>query len=42
MAFLEAAHPTEKPDDFRMYFGGSDTVVGSTVIHIHTPKVRQV
>eukprot|EP01052_Picozoa_sp_SAG31_P046450 SAG31_NODE_8890_length_1367_cov_1.694006_1_plen_352_part_01 len=25
VAFLEAAHPTDKKDEFRVYFGGSDT-----------------
>jgi predicted GH43/DUF377 family glycosyl hydrolase len=38
VAFLEAAHPTDKPDEFRVYFGGSDTVVGSAVITIQVPQ----
>ena len=32
VAFLEAAHPTDKPDSFRVYFGGSDAVVGSAIV----------
>lgn len=38
VAFLEAAHPTGNSDEFRVYFGGSDTVVGSAVVQIHTPR----
>ena len=37
VAFLEAAHPTNNKDEFRVYFGGSDTVVGSAVIKISVP-----
>jgi len=36
VAFLEAAHPTEQPDHFRVYFGGSDAVVGSAVVSVTT------
>jgi len=32
VAFLEAAHPTDKQDTFRVYFGGSDAVIGSAVV----------
>jgi len=32
--FLEAAHPTDKPDVFRVYFGGSDTVIGTALIKV--------
>lgn len=32
--FLEAAHPTEEPDTFRVYFGGSDAVIGTALIHV--------
>eukprot|EP01051_Picozoa_sp_SAG22_P002377 SAG22_NODE_104_length_20159_cov_5.877517_16_plen_44_part_00 len=39
VAFLEAAHPTGKVDEFRVYFGGSDAVVGSAVVKIHVPPV---
>ena len=38
VAFLEAAHPTNTKDEFRVYFGGSDTVVGSAVIKISVPQ----
>jgi predicted GH43/DUF377 family glycosyl hydrolase len=38
VAFLEAAHPTNTKDEFRVYFGGSDTVVGSAVINISVPN----
>lgn len=32
VAFLEAAHPTGKVDEFRVYFGGADMVTGSAVV----------
>jgi predicted GH43/DUF377 family glycosyl hydrolase len=34
VAFLEAAHPTAKVDEFRLYFGGADMVTGSAVVKI--------
>ena len=34
VAFLEAAHPTGKPDEFRVYFGGADMVTGTAVVSI--------
>jgi predicted GH43/DUF377 family glycosyl hydrolase len=34
VAFLEAAHPTNTPDEFRVYFGGADTVIGTAVVKI--------
>lgn len=34
VVFLEAATPTEQQDVFRVYFGGSDAVVGSAVIAV--------
>ena len=38
VAFLEAAHPTGKTDEFRVYFGGADTVVGTALIQVTVPK----
>ena len=33
VAFLEAAHPVaDKPDTYRLYFGGADAVVGTAVV----------
>ena len=33
VSFLEAAHPTaDKADTFRLYYGGSDAVVGTGVV----------
>jgi predicted GH43/DUF377 family glycosyl hydrolase len=33
VAFLEAAHAvTDQPDAFRVYYGGSDAVVGTAVV----------
>ena len=33
VSFLEAAHPvTDKPDTFRLYYGGSDAVIGTAVV----------
>jgi len=34
VAFLEAAHPVQQQDTFRVYFGGADTVIGSATIQI--------
>lgn len=34
VAFLEAAHPTDEPDTFRVYFGGADAVVGTGVVKV--------
>ena len=34
VAFLEAAHPTEEKDTFRVYFGGADTVVGTALVQV--------
>eukprot|EP00039_Didymoeca_costata_P013366 m.202389 g.202389 ORF g.202389 m.202389 type:complete len:357 (-) comp15751_c0_seq3:2331-3401(-) len=34
VSFLEAVHTTDKPNVFRMYFGGSDAVVGSALVEI--------
>ena len=31
VAFLEAAHPAG-PDQFRLYFGGADTVIGTAMV----------
>jgi len=32
--FLEAAHPTDETDVFRVYFGGADTVIGTALIRV--------
>ena len=33
VSFLEAAHPVKnKKDTFRLYYGGSDAVVGTAVV----------
>jgi predicted GH43/DUF377 family glycosyl hydrolase len=33
VSFLEAAHPVgDKPDTYRVYFGGADAVVGTAVV----------
>jgi hypothetical protein len=33
VSFLEAAHPVaDKPDTFRLYYGGSDAVIGTAVV----------
>ena len=40
VAFLEAAHPTANKDEFRVYFGGADTVIGTAVIKVRTPRVK--
>lgn len=32
VGFLEAAHPMDKPNSFRTYFGGADAVVGTAVV----------
>lgn len=41
VAFLEAAHPTDTPDEFRVYFGGADAVVGTALVKIRrTPGVK--
>lgn len=37
VAFLEAAHPIG-PDTFRIYFGGSDAVIGSAVVNFNRTK----
>lgn len=34
VVFLEAAHPTGTPDEFRVYFGGADSVVGTAVVRV--------
>eukprot|EP00039_Didymoeca_costata_P030967 m.32453 g.32453 ORF g.32453 m.32453 type:complete len:430 (+) comp8413_c0_seq2:117-1406(+) len=34
VAFLEAAHVTENPNIFRVYFGGSDNVIGSALVKV--------
>ena len=34
VTFLEAAHPTEEPDTFRVYFGGADAVVGTALVKV--------
>ena len=36
VAFLEAAHPTatQNVDEFRVYFGGADNVIGTAVVQI--------
>jgi predicted GH43/DUF377 family glycosyl hydrolase len=34
VAFVEAAHPTEVPDKFRVYFGGADAVIGTAVVEV--------
>lgn len=41
VAFLEAAHPTDKKDQFRVYFGGSDAVIGTAVVEINAEKAIQ-
>ena len=38
VAFLEAAHPTEEKDTFRVYFGGADAVIGTAVIKVSYQK----
>lgn len=40
VAFLEAAHPTGRKDEFRVYFGGADAVVGSAVVRIDSREIR--
>jgi len=32
--FLEAVHPTSVPNQFRVYFGGADAVVGTAVVKV--------
>lgn len=32
--FLEAAYPLLEPDTFRVFFGGSDDVIGTAVIQV--------
>mmetsp|Transcript_84797 Transcript_84797/g.150151 ORF Transcript_84797/g.150151 Transcript_84797/m.150151 type:complete len:491 (+) Transcript_84797:89-1561(+) len=32
VTFLSAAHPTEVPDTFRVYFGGADAVIGTALV----------
>lgn len=32
VTFLSAAHPTEIPDTFRVYFGGADAVIGTALV----------
>ena len=34
VSFLEAAHPMDEPDAFRVYFGGADAVIGTAVVKI--------
>jgi hypothetical protein len=34
VAFLEAVHPTDTLNEFRVYFGGSDAVIGSAIVQI--------
>jgi hypothetical protein len=35
VAFLEAAHPVPgQTDTFRVYFGGSDAVIGSAIVTV--------
>ena len=41
VAFLEAAHPTDKPDCFRVYFGGADSVIGTAVVEIAVQRVSR-
>ena len=36
VTFLEAAHPTETENEFRVYFGGADTVIGTALIQVET------
>lgn len=35
VAFVSAAHETETPDTFRLYFGGADAVVGTAVVRFN-------
>eukprot|EP00911_Craspedida_sp_UC1_P002798 UC1_evm4s2046 len=35
VAFVEAAHPTGVENEFRLYFGGADTVTGSAIVRIN-------
>ena len=42
VSFLEAAHPTAKANTFRLYYGGSDAVVGTAVVSFErTPGVSE-
>lgn len=34
VVFLEAAHPTPNVDEYRVFFGGSDAVIGSAVVTV--------
>lgn len=34
VSFLEAAHETDEPDTFRVYYGGSDAVLGTATVSI--------
>ena len=34
VSFVEAAHATDEPDVFRLYFGGSDNVIGTALVRI--------
>lgn len=34
VVFLEAAHPTGNKDEFRVFFGGADTVIGTAVVSV--------
>jgi hypothetical protein len=42
VAFLEAVHPTDTLNEFRVYFGGSDAVIGSAIVQIRRQRVRSV
>lgn len=34
VAFIEAAHHGEQPDEFHVYFGGADAVVGAAIVRV--------
>ena len=34
VAFLEAAHPAGTADQFRVYFGGADAVLGTALVGV--------
>ena len=42
VTFLEAAHPTERADEFRVYFGGADTVIGTALIQVDVSSSSEV
>lgn len=41
VAFLEAGHPTHSLDEFRVYFGGADSVVGTAVVKFSIQQTEE-